>query len=185
MHEAPPSGAPAPAAGSVRTSLLTSTSTLFLGLPGVGEVRCGVVSRATEGPRTTGSQGQLILNAECDNTDAFPTRCEVRGCSTAPEAWFLTGRFTVDVCNTHELELRAGEPHTIVDNEVLAGRDCTGQLLRVRRTQAPDTLELTLGREGISHQEVMLDSTTDLRSALDALRADSPTDRKGPDSWDH
>lgn len=118
-------------------------------------------------------RGQLILNAERDNTDVFPTQCEVRGCITVPQAWFHTGCFTVDVCTTHELELRAGEPHTIIGKEVLVGRDCTGQLLGVRRTQALDTIVLMLGREGVCHQEVTLDSATDLRSALDALRADS------------
>ena len=65
------------------------------------------------------------------------------------------------------------------------GHDCTGQLLNVRHTQAPDALILTLGRDGVPHQEVTLDSATDLRSALAALRAHSPIDRRGRDYEDH
>lgn len=123
-----------------------------------------------------------MLNRKHHTSDPFPTQCEVGRCTTPPEEWFAVDECTFDVCSSHELELRAGEPHAVVEGEVLVGRDCTGEILGVRhtRTAASETTVIRLGHRGVVHQEVSLDSPADLRTALEALRGGKT---RYPNGW--
>jgi hypothetical protein len=127
-----------------------------------------------------------MLNRNHPTSDPFPARCEVRGCAAAPQDWFHAEEATFDVCGEHELELRAGEPYLLVDGEVLVGQDSTGQIVSVHRerTATSETAVIRLGREGVVHQEVSLDASADLTSALDALDADALEGRGGRDRED-
>lgn len=131
-----------------------------------------------------------MLNRNYASSDPFPDQCEVRGCAAPPRDWFHAEDATFDVCGEHELELRAGEPYALVDGEVLVGEDSTGEIVSVHRerTSTSATAVILLGREGIVHQEVSLDASTDLTSALGALGAlgaDALDDRGGRDREDH
>lgn len=112
-----------------------------------------------------------MLNRKRFDTDPFPTQCEVRGCERPPHDWFDTDGFTFEVCAQHELELRAGEPHSTEADEIVAGSDCTREVLGVTRTrtETSETTIIKLGHEGVIYQEVHLHPDVDLDSALHAL----------------
>ncbi|ATG53795.1 hypothetical protein CFK41_02625 [Brachybacterium ginsengisoli] len=114
-----------------------------------------------------------MLNGSRLESDPFPAQCEVRGCTRPPGEWFSIDSLSFDVCRDHDLELRAGEPYATEGEEILVGRDCTGDVLGVRLTgsSTSETAVIRLGRRGVTHQEVRLDSCTDLPAALSALRA--------------
>ncbi len=117
-----------------------------------------------------------MLNRKRFDSDPFPAQCEVRGCEAPPGEWFDTDGFTYEVCGRHELELRAGEPHTTEEDEIVAGRDCTGDVLGVTRlrTETSETTVIKLGHEGVTYQEVRLPAGQDLENALRALGVSDP-----------
>ncbi|WP_422114624.1 hypothetical protein [Brachybacterium sp. UNK5269] len=124
-----------------------------------------------------------MLHRKHAGSDPFPSQCEVRGCAAPPHDWFAVEDATFDVCSAHELELRAGEPYLLLGGEILVGQDSTGEVVGVHRERTPyaEAAVIRLGRRGVAHQEVRLDSSADLRSALDALDADLRPDREGRD----
>jgi len=119
-----------------------------------------------------------MLSRRSVSSELFPHQCEVRGCSQPPSEWFNAGDVTAQVCGDHELELRAGEPYALERGEMLVGRDCTEEILGVgvARTTTSETAVVRLGRDGVTHQEVRLDSLDDLCTALRVL-GDRAADR--------
>ena len=106
------------------------------------------------------------------NSEIFPRRCEVRRCTAPPQTWYSAGSFEYEICGRHELELRAGEPYSVDEGEILVGQDATGELLAVEVDRTAGNVLLRLGRFGAVNQVVRLDMPSGLRSALDALGAD-------------
>lgn len=106
------------------------------------------------------------------NSETFPRTCEVRRCTVPPQTWFSAGSFEYEICGRHELELRAGEPYSVDEGEILVGQDATGELLAVDVDRTSGSVLLRLGRHGAVNQVVRLDMPSGLRSALDALGAD-------------
>jgi hypothetical protein len=76
----------------------------------------------------------------------------------------------------HELDLRAGEPHTVVGQEVLVSPDCTDEVLDVLHTETSTSQRATirLGHQGKVLQEVILEPPVDLSFALAVLTRSGP-----------
>lgn len=88
--------------------------------------------------------------------DAFPSRCEVRGCGTEPQEWFDVEQHTFEVCHAHGLQLRAGEAFTPLDGELLVGSDSACELIDVQRltTATGPLYTLAIGHHGVVEDEI-------------------------------
>ncbi|APX34053.1 hypothetical protein BH708_16585 [Brachybacterium sp. P6-10-X1] len=110
-----------------------------------------------------------------EHAEAFPRRCEVRGCGSRPQEWFESNDHVFDVCSAHGLQLRAGEALTIEGDEILVGPEAAAEILDVRTATTPTgtVLTLRLGHHGVVDQEVPLKVTSTFRASIrDLLRTD-------------
>lgn len=109
------------------------------------------------------------------HADAFPVRCEVRGCGSRPQEWFESDHHVFDVCSAHGLQMRAGEAFTIKDDELLVGPEAAAEILDVCTAATPTgtVLTLRLGHHGVIDQEVPLKVTPTFRESIrDLLRSE-------------
>ena len=101
----------------------------------------------------------------------FPTHCQVRGCRASPQEWYEQGPTVFEVCHEHGLHLRAGEARSAKGNELLLGPDSAPELLAVRHTRSATgpLLTLRLGQQGVCTQEITIQDSPGLRTALRVL----------------
>lgn len=129
-----------------------------------------------------------MRNGYRQHAQAFPDLCEVRGCPASPEEWFEVGRLTFDVCPSHSLQLRAGEAHTIIGDEILLGAEAASDLLGSRALKTPTgtVLTLVLGHHGVADQEIPIRVTGPVREELTSLlgTAHCEGDPESPDGRD-
>lgn len=91
-----------------------------------------------------------------------------------PQEWFEFDHHSFDVCSAHGLQLRAGEAHSVQDDELLVGSEAASELLDIRTTATPTgtVLTLRLGHHGMIDQEVPLKVTPTLRASMRDLLGD-------------
>lgn len=116
-------------------------------------------------------------------SSAFPARCQVRGCRSAPQEWYEQGQVAFEVCREHGLQLRAGEARSVEQGEVLLGPDAAPEVLGIRRTTTALGLVLTLqlGHHGVCTGEVAVKDSPALRAELQALLSDQLQETSGED----
>lgn len=133
---------------------------------------------------TVESEGAEIMRYGArEHAEAFPNRCEVRGCDSPPQEWFESDDHVFDVCSTHGLQLRAGEARTIKDDELLVGSDAAAELISIRSRWTPTgtVLTLQLGHHGVIDREVPLKVTPTFRHSIrTVLRSEDDPD-EGPE----
>lgn len=106
--------------------------------------------------------------------DAFPSRCEVRGCNADPQEWYEVEQHTFEVCHAHGLQLRAGENFTPVGGEILVGLDSACELIDVQRlkTATGAVYTLAIGRHGVVEDEIPMMIGPGQRAVLRTLLGD-------------
>ncbi|GAA1487922.1 hypothetical protein [Brachybacterium sacelli] len=116
------------------------------------------------------------------HANAFPVQCEVRGCRSMPQEWFEFDHHSFDVCSAHGLQLRAGEAHSVQDDELLVGPEAASELLDLHISTTPTgtVLTLWLGHHGLVDQEVPLKVTPTLRASMRDMLRDEDDPEAGP-----